>query len=113
MDPCPRLISACLRFMGTCLWLMGDCLRSIGVCVRFMGASPSFIGACQRLTHRRRGTFTLGGAMTLILPTNFEVYLNITYTNSKVYLYCYKQLKLYIELARLLHDKKEVGQNFF
>ena len=31
------------------------------------------------LTHRRRGTFTRGRAMTLILPTNSEVYLNFTY----------------------------------
>ena len=36
-----------------------------------------------------------GGAMTLILPTNFEVYLNLP-TNSKVYLYCNKQMQLYI-----------------
>ena len=47
--------------------------------------------------------------MTLIYQLNSK-FPSILTTNSKVYLYSNKQIKLYIEVARRLHEKIEVGQ---
>ena len=44
-----------------------------------IGAYEHMSICCHIYMHRRRGTFTRGGAMTLILPSNSKVYLNFTY----------------------------------